>query len=37
MVRIAGEGVDDVLDDLWSSGHIVINVIRFPFVTEQKI
>ena len=37
VVRIAGEGVDDVLDDLWSSGHIVINVIRFPFVPEQKV
>src|ERR1019366_8188042 len=37
VVRIAGEGVDEVLDDLWSSGHIVINVIRFPFVPEQKV
>jgi acetoin utilization protein AcuB len=37
MVRIAGAGVDDVLDDLWSSGHIVINVIRFPFVPEEKV
>src|ERR1039458_7133372 len=36
VVRIAGEGVDEVLDDLWSSGHIVINVIRFPFVPEVK-
>jgi acetoin utilization protein AcuB len=36
VVRIAGEDVDDVLEDLWSSGHIVINVIRFPFVPEQK-
>jgi hypothetical protein len=35
-VRIAGEDVDEVLEDLWSSGHIVINVIRFPFVAEQK-
>ena len=37
VVRIAGEAVDDVLDDLWSSGHIVINVIRFPFVPEEKV
>ena len=37
VVRIAGEGEDDVLDDLWGSGHIVINVIRFPFVPEQKV
>jgi acetoin utilization protein AcuB len=37
VVRIAGEAVDDVLDDLWSSGHMVINVIRFPFVPEEKI
>ena len=36
MVRIAGAGVDDVLDDLWSSGHIVINVIRFPFSPEHS-
>ena len=36
VVRIAGEDVDDVLDDLWGSGHIVINVIRFPFVPEEK-
>jgi acetoin utilization protein AcuB len=36
VVRIAGEDVDEVLEDLWSSGHIVINVIRFPFVAEQK-
>jgi len=34
IVRIGGDGVDDVLDDLWASGHIVINVIRFPFVPE---
>ena len=30
LVRITGEGVEKVLDDLWSSGHIIINVTRFP-------
>ena len=30
VVRFAGAAVDEVLDDLWSSGHPVLNVIRFP-------
>jgi acetoin utilization protein AcuB len=29
VVRIAGHNVDALLDDLWSSGHRVINVVRF--------
>ena len=29
VVRIAGHNVDAMLDDLWSSGHRVINVVRF--------
>jgi acetoin utilization protein AcuB len=32
VVRLAGEAVDAVLDDLWDSGHLILNVIRFPFV-----
>jgi len=30
VVRVAGDNVDKILDDLWSSGHSVVNVIRFP-------
>jgi len=29
VVRIAGNDVDPFLDDLWNSGHRVINVLRF--------
>jgi acetoin utilization protein AcuB len=30
VVRVAGGDVDKMLDDLWSTGHPVVNVIRFP-------
>jgi len=30
VVRVAGESVDGFLDEIWSSGHRVLNVIRFP-------
>lgn len=30
VVRVAGAAVDKMLDELWSSGHPVVNVIRFP-------
>jgi acetoin utilization protein AcuB len=30
VVSVAGTNVDKMLDDLWSSGHSVVNVIRFP-------
>jgi acetoin utilization protein AcuB len=30
VVRVTGGNVDKMLDDLWSSGHPVVNVIRFP-------
>ena len=30
LVRITGEGVEKLLEDLWDSGHIIINVTRFP-------
>jgi acetoin utilization protein AcuB len=36
-VRITGEGVEKVLEDLWESGHVVINVTRFPFVPEKDL
>lgn len=30
VVRITGGAVDSMLDELWSSGHIVLNVLRSP-------
>ena len=30
VVRIAGAAVDKMLDELWSSGHSVLNVLRSP-------
>jgi acetoin utilization protein AcuB len=30
VVRVTGGNVDRMLDELWSSGHPVVNVIRFP-------
>jgi hypothetical protein len=30
VVHISGELVDKFLDDLWTSGHRVLSVIRFP-------
>lgn len=35
VVRVSGEKIDRFLDDIWASGHIVINVLRFP-LTEEK-
>jgi acetoin utilization protein AcuB len=34
VVRVVGEGVDQMLEELWSSGHPVVNVIRFA---EPKV
>jgi acetoin utilization protein AcuB len=30
VVRVAGDQVDKFLDDIWASGHTVLNVLRFP-------
>ena len=30
VVRVTGGNVNSLLDDLWNSGHSVVNVIRFP-------
>ena len=30
VVRVAGDAVDALIDDLWSSGHPVLNVLRYP-------
>ena len=35
LVRITGAGVEKVLEDLWSSGHIINNVTRFPSAPEK--
>jgi acetoin utilization protein AcuB len=29
VVRVMGEGVDPLVDDLWRSGHLVLSVLRF--------
>jgi len=29
VVRLAGTGVDQMLEDIWNSGHTVLNVLRF--------
>lgn len=36
VVRVTGGNVDGMLDDLWSSGHPVVNVIRFPTGNEDR-
>jgi acetoin utilization protein AcuB len=30
VVRLTGGAINDLLDDLWSSNHTVLNVVRFP-------
>ena len=35
VVRVAGENVDKFLDDIWASGHLVLNVLRFPIKPEE--
>jgi acetoin utilization protein AcuB len=34
VVRLTGGAIDDLLDDLWSSHHTVLNVIRFPLTGQ---
>ncbi len=34
VVRVAGEEVDRFLENLWASGHLVLNVLRFPLIPE---
>lgn len=34
VVRVSGENVDKFLDDIWASGHVVLNVLRFPLKPE---
>jgi acetoin utilization protein AcuB len=30
VARVAGQAVDELLEDLWNSGHRVLNVLRYP-------
>jgi len=34
---VTGANVDKMLDDLWSSGHAVVNVIRFSGVKAAAV
>ena len=36
VVRVVGDNVDAMLDDLWNSGHPVVNVLRFPPETKSN-
>jgi acetoin utilization protein AcuB len=35
VVRVAGTNADRFLEDIWSSGHLVLNVLRFPIKREE--
>jgi hypothetical protein len=35
VVRVVGDGVDEMLEELWNSGHPVINVIHFAEPKEK--
>ena len=35
VVRVVGDGVDKMLDELWNSGHPVVNVIHFSGPAEK--
>jgi len=37
VVRVTGSGVDKMLDELWGSGHPVVNVIRFAAPEKKDI
>lgn len=36
VVRVTGDGVDKMLEELWNSGHAVVNVIRFDQPKEIR-
>jgi acetoin utilization protein AcuB len=36
VVRVSGAGVDKMLEELWKSGHAVVNIIRFEEAKEQS-
>jgi hypothetical protein len=29
VVRFTGGAIDELLDDLWASNHVILNIIRF--------
>ncbi len=35
VVRVAGDRVEKFLDELWASGHLVLNVLRFPLKSPE--
>jgi acetoin utilization protein AcuB len=37
VVRVAGNGVEKMLEELWGSGHAVVNVIHFEAPKEESI
>ena len=39
VVRVTGKGVDKMLNELWRSGHAIVNVIRFsgPAITTPSV
>jgi hypothetical protein len=37
VVRASGAGVDKMLEELWSSGHPVVNVIRFEEAKDKRV
>ena len=36
VARVVGTGADKLLEHLWESGHLVLNVIRYPTETEKE-
>jgi len=36
VVRVAGSDIDEMLEELWSSGHPIVNVTRFPAETKPS-
>ena len=36
VVRVSGESVEEFLEDLWNSGHRVLNVLRYPQIQPPR-
>jgi acetoin utilization protein AcuB len=36
VVRVSGDRVEKFLDDIWASGHLVLNVLRFPLIRKDR-
>ena len=37
LVRVTGDNVDQMTEELWSSGHAVVNVIHFAGAKEKSV